>query len=49
VGVARGWITLGRSMIKAAKAEVEQIERQICRLSSTPNNNLGATPSSLPP
>jgi hypothetical protein len=36
-------------MIKVAKAEVEQIERHISRLSSTPNNNLGATPSSLPP
>jgi hypothetical protein len=29
-------------MIQAAKAEVEQIERQISRLSSTPNNNQGA-------
>jgi hypothetical protein len=34
--VARGWITLGRSMIQAAKSEVEQIERQISRLSSKP-------------
>jgi hypothetical protein len=36
VGVARGWITLGRSMIEEAKAEVEQIERQVSRLSSKP-------------
>jgi hypothetical protein len=36
VGVARGWITLGRSMIEEAKAENEQIERQVSRLSSTP-------------